>query len=746
MVTNTQEFTQFYSTINAGAENAEADRAAPVAVGERGIADIIGREQLFRIQSPLTAQRGLHTAILTPTGEFICSGEPGQTGFNPEDFAHVRKVSICAARAVYGVWVIASDDKGLIEKNALAHDVLGESLSKLTNSYIMLYNEMKHTERANKLLSETIQQQILLNDIYTKVLNERNSPSTVRSVMELVGSSMGLSRVIICEDVPDDKKYKTVYNWAASRELGVGNEELGRGEFAYDDYPQLIEELSYYETYFSNNPGHDVLGLDFTSYVASNLNGDGAKYGIILYIINEPARSLSNADKRLLRSVSQIIAAVIMRCRDNEQLDNTNHRLHYLAYHDPVLGVKNKVSLGLDITDAIESGNPGGVVALTIPGIKDINNFVGHDRTDSLIVKVLKWTGDYEKLSVETYRFSDKVFMVLLRDADAVAVKEFCDAVTERFRLPWSVAGGEHYLESTAGAALFPNAGGTAEELCRKAIMAMYKAREYGANSYAFFSGEFEYAGLDDYHAAGTLRNAVENNMDGLAVKYMPVYDRDGVISSCEAIVALTAPAELQSYPPHIIMQIADKMGLDVTIDSWVIKQACRFSAKTGMKVSVTASARSLTTKAIVTMVNNALCQSGETPLPAERLGIQFSERVVAVNYDCFMAVLSELKKIGVPVILDNVGSYYATSNLLRHSGITAAKTDITLFTGKIDDFDGQYIERLFALARNNGVTVGVKSIDNAEQLALAGEADRYQGRYYCEAMSEEEFEGLLVK
>jgi EAL domain-containing protein (putative c-di-GMP-specific phosphodiesterase class I) len=139
----------------------------------------------------------------------------------------------------------------------------------------------------------------------------------------------------------------------------------------------------------------------------------------------------------------------------------------------------------------------------------------------------------------------------------------------------------------------------------------------------------------------------------------------------------------------------------------------------------------------IVTLVRNAIEMSG---LPPEALAVQFTERVVAVNYDRFIVALSELKKMNVSVILDNVGSYYTATSLLRHSGISAVKADFTLFTGIVDEFSEVYINNLLELARKNNVSVGVKSVDSAGQLEMLTGADWYQGAIGSGFMEEEEF------
>jgi EAL domain-containing protein (putative c-di-GMP-specific phosphodiesterase class I)/GGDEF domain-containing protein len=713
------------------------------ASGDIGIVEIIGKEQLCKMQIPLSINKALHSAILNEGGRFICSADLKVREFSLYEYKYTRQVYIKVNQVVYAIWVIASDDSALIDLYAPIQDMLVQTLSKLANSYVMLYNEMNNTENANKLLSETIEQQMLLNGIYSTVLKERNSDSTVYEVIRMVGETLNLDRVMICEDCTELQKYKVAYEWGCADTVISGIKE-----FNYHDYPKLIEELSYYETYFSQNPDHDVLGFAFTSYVASNLMGDGCKYGMIVYVINDHNRILTHAEKRLLRSTSQIVAAVITRCRDNKKLDESKKELHQLAYYDKTFGIKNKSSLELDISLTISGGLSGAVVAFKIPNIKNIHNFIG-DNTDRLVKEVIKKIEGYNKTSAQVYRYSDELFMILLRDIDLSSANEFCREFVEWFdKGTWELDGANYTLEVSAGAAMYPQTSATVDELCRIAVMSMHNAADYRGNRYAIFAGEFVNSKIDGYHCAQLLREAVENNMRGLTVKFLPVYSKEGAIVSCEPMPVFTEPQELhRNYTTQIIMNIAEKMGFDVPINTWVIKKACEFCKyvreKTGepFTVGVNATARSLTTGTILQMVKEALEQTGLTP---DGLSVQFAEQVVAVHYDDFIVMLHELNRLKVAVTLDNVGSHYTATSMFRYEGITAAKVDVTIFTGIIDEFSKIYINNLMQLTRENNVNVAVKGLEDFS-VVVNPDIDRYQGGVNSAVLEEEALLGLIT-
>jgi diguanylate cyclase (GGDEF)-like protein len=705
-----------------------------------GFAEILDRGYLSNIQEPLTVDGKLYSAIFDANGDFICSADLSQTEFDAKKYARALNADIRVNHSVYATWTIASDDAGVIEKYSATHAILSETLSKMANAYVMLFNEMVNSERANKLLSENVEQQILLNSVYNTVLNEKNSMETMRSVVKLTGEYMKLDRIVVYEDFPLEELYKLRYEWVP-READY----IGLGEFSYSDYPKIMQELRDYETYYSNNIAHVVLGHTFTSYIASNLTGDGVKYGIIIYEIINPEHVLNHSEKRLLRSISQIIATVLMRCKDNEELDKTNERLRFLAFRDPVLGVKNKTALNGDLSEELERGAPGVLVAFKITNVKTLNHLMGHGYTDGLIIKVMEYIDGSDGFEAEPYRFSDNMFVVLLRNTDAARAKDFCEKLTTRFRRPWRHEGSEHYFEIGAGVAPYPETGITAEEIYRAATMAAYKAIEYGKNTYAFFAREFEIPAEDDYKRAQTLREAVENGMKGLSARFQPVFGADGRRAlGCETLISMSD----ENSPPARLIRLAESMGLDIAVDSWVLKQACEFCKKMRKEfdpeffVSVNTTKRELTTKAIVAMVERALEESG---LPPSALAVEVEEQILIAHYEIVSSVLGALKKVGVAIIIDNLGSHYAVSSLIKHSCVNYVKADITLFTTMYDDdFERTVTDSLLKRARDYGVSVCVKRIENEEQLEFIDGVDFHQGYLYGKPMADDDFTNFM--
>ncbi|MCL2754589.1 MAG: GGDEF domain-containing phosphodiesterase [Oscillospiraceae bacterium] len=737
-----------------------------------GILEIVGKEQIALMQVPLMNIYGVRSAVFTEEGELICTHDLDEKQLDVSVFRYKREIPIKINYIVFALWIVASDNEADLENCAQTHEILVQTLAKAINCSILLYNEMFNTERANRLLSETVTQQILLNDIYGKVFNEHNTRDTFRAIVDMTGEFLKLDRITICEYLHTAKKCRTDYEWVSPK---ARCKQPAKAEFAYSEYPDLIEELKYYETYFTNDAQHDVLGVNFSSYVASNLRGDAApKYGMVIYLIDHPSRVLSPAEKRLLRTVSQIIAAVIIKCKDNEKLEELNTSLVERAFYDPKLKIKNRISLENDLKSELhEFERSGAIVLFKIPmleefmsfenigeigGVQEGNNGTETDIDTELYCTVLEKICEYEEISVKPYRFSDEVFALLLHGATPQEAQRFCQTLKDRFKNTWSVRGNEYYFEFTAGIAPYPEAGKSVHDVLRAGTAALKKAKEFGGNHFAFFSETFEDLERENYACMRVLRTAVKNDMEGLTVKYTPVYEsaegnKHNLIGA-EAIIALKSAdggdtVELSEIPSRVIMRAAEKMGLDTAIGYWLIKQACEFckearSRSSGdLRVSISATARSLSTGSIISASKKALTETGLAPAA---LVLSFSERIITMNYDKFISTLKELKQAGITVMIDNIGSYYSLASMLRHSVISGAAADITVLTGKIDEFDEAYIKSIIELAKSREVKFGVKSIENDEQLKVmsGADADWYQREHREGALNEEAFFGLL--
>jgi EAL domain-containing protein (putative c-di-GMP-specific phosphodiesterase class I) len=341
--------------------------------------------------------------------------------------------------------------------------------------------------------------------------------------------------------------------------------------------------------------------------------------------------------------------------------------------------------------------------------------------------------------------------MILLRETDEQGAKSFVTELLARFSNPWLHENGEHYLDAGVGVALYPGNLTTPDEIYRAADLALYKATEYGANSFAFYTDEFKKAADINYHHAEQLRDAITDGMKGFKLRYQPM----AIVSYLEGEKSVIVP-RYEAYiswdflPTTKLMQLAENMGLDTIIDSWVIKNACLFCKKMqqhepDFSISINISARGLRSGSIITMISEALSKSG---LDGSSLSVEIPERIFSDRQDGVLPVLKKLRLLGVKLVIDSFGADYGGLRFLKHSLMDMVKMDFSLFTNIFGKFDEIWVGAAAKLASSLRNGICVKRVEDEAQLEEAKKFGvKYaQGFLFAKPMTGEEVAKRLQK
>ena len=697
-------------------------RFQAITAEDSTLADILGRDYLCRIQQAFEMTEGIVSAIFDSEGAFICSSDPAETGLSLKKYRFTKTEQIRYNHRMLASWTIAGNDEAMLEKNAPLLNVLSQTVAQIANAILVLYNEMENSKKANQQLGSNIEQQILLNNIYTIILEKKDSDEALRTVIRLVGEYLKLDRIALYDYDAESGSTELSKEWAAHAE------NLHREtKFSCDRYPELMSELNYCDTYFSVPGFTELESLGVKSFVVSQLAENGKFTGLIFYETLYEQRIWSNGDKKLLRNISQIISTMLIRCNMDSALKAQNEQLKRLAYTDPVLDISNRTRLDKDLQAELEKEASGAAIALKVTNMRSVNEAFGHIHSDGLLKKIAKYIDGTEMKGKRVYRFSGSVLMIILKGSTAEKTKEFADSLISRFRRPWITDGEEHYMEIVAGIALYPENGVSCEELYRAATLSMYRAGEYGKNNYAFYSGEFERDAGVSFTIEQRLRRSIFNKMDGFSVEFQPVTTPGGDIASMEAVVRWT-DGEIGSFPPKKLIKLAESIGIDNQIDTWVIDRACAFCREMidytgfeGFMVNVNLTARELYHSAAVETVKNALQRYG---LSGENLIIEGPERAQIRAYNEISPALGQLRKMNVQIAIDDFGKEFMSLSALKNSYISIIKMNVALFSGVMDEFDRSALESVISLAHQRDIKVCVKHIEHPYQFDSLKEYD----------------------
>lgn len=714
-----------------------------------GILDI----EYLRLLQTMLSNGGVYSAIYDDSGNLVCaSGNSNEEYFPSEDFVHVRRADIKINRAIAAQWVITAPTAYLLEKNIPLLEVLVQAVSRIANSFVLLYSEMNNSEHANKLLSEHIEQQILTNNVYNIILERKDSTQALEEVVRLVGDYMQMSRIHVYTDSPEEKTFKLYHEWKTS-----ACSDSPPTVYSYSDMPKVITRLDYSDMYIPVSLDEDGR-FNPESCTVANLNGDGKRFGVMAFSPAKPGYVPTAQESKVLRSISQITATLLLQGQADEKLKETGEKLRNLAFFDQVLNMPNRAKLDEDLESELKSKVRGAAAVVKITNLHTFNELFGHKYTDGMLRNAAHYISKMSasnsdmpdpdsntpEINLTVYRFSGNTLMLLLREADEKNVKVFIEKLLSRFGKPWKHESGEHYLDAGIGVAFYPDGHSSRDEIYRAADLALYRATEYGTNDYAFYSKEFKTEADNNYADAQKLRTAISDGMKGFSLKYQPVTDFNNHILCYEAFVSWGG------FPTPKLIQLAENMGLDIIIDSWVIKNACAFCKKMqeyepGFNISVNITPRELRSGSIISTVEEALLETG---LDSGSLSLEIPERSFSDRQDGVLSILKKLRDNGVRLIIDSFGEDFGGLRLLKHSLMDMVKMDFSLFTNIFGDFDEILVTATAKLASSLKNGICVKRVEETAQLERAKDfgVKYVQGYLYAKPVSGEEIAKKMQK
>ena len=447
------------------------------------------------------------------------------------------------------------------------------------------------------------------------------------------------------------------------------------------------------------------------------------------------------------------VTGAVMVLHDVTRAHAMTQRMSYLAHHDYLTNLPNRLLLDDRLAQAIAAAHRSGqrlaVLFVDVDRFKHINDTLGHAIGDQLLLSLSQRLVAGVRGSDTVSRQGGDEFVILL---SSVALPEdaalSANKILNTLSQPQRVA--EHDLQITLsiGISVYPDDGTDAGTLVKNADIAMLNAKDNGRNGFQFFKPDMNAHALERQSLEGGLRHALDGRE--FTLYYQPKMDLEReTITGAEALIRWAQPGGRMVLPEKFI-PIAEQCGYIVPIGRWVLREACR-QVKSWLDadlapipVAINVSAVELRSTGFVQGVRTILQETGLEP---RFLEFELTETALMQDPNSTTGVLRALKDIGVRLTLDDFGTGYSSLSYLKRFPIDALKIDKSFVRGLCSNAsDANIVSAVINMGRSFGIKVIAEGVETRDQFVQlqARQCAEGQGYYFNEPLAADEFAKLL--
>ena len=430
-----------------------------------------------------------------------------------------------------------------------------------------------------------------------------------------------------------------------------------------------------------------------------------------------------------------------------------DEQIQYLATHDGLTGLPNRVMFSHLLSNAVKTGSRYernfAVLFIDLDRFKFINDTLGHDAGDKLLQEISARFKRTLRASDVVARLGGDEFVVLVQEMnDASQAALVARKLLSETIKPVVLMGQECRVTASIGVALYPLNGSDEQSLMKNADIAMYFAKEEGKNNFQFYSQDIKTHSLERLTLESNLRHALER--DEFTVHYQAKVDlKKGTISGVEALLRWQNPA-LGNIPPSQFIPIAEETGMILQIGKWVLQTACAQNMEwqrqglPSICVAVNLSARQFSDEHLLYDIEEVLKTTG---MPPHLLELEITEGMVIQHPAEAIKLLTAIKAMGVRLAIDDFGTGYSSLGQLKTFPIDTLKVDRSFIRDlATDSGDKAITEAIITMGKTLSLTVVAEGVETVEQEAFLREhaCDEMQGYYFSKPIAADEFAALL--
>ncbi|MGB7299209.1 MAG: EAL domain-containing protein, partial [Burkholderiaceae bacterium] len=374
------------------------------------------------------------------------------------------------------------------------------------------------------------------------------------------------------------------------------------------------------------------------------------------------------------------IAAVLSRSLSLYlQRTSAEAQLRHASQHDALTGLPNRIYIGEQLDSLLRQKQSLAVCYIDLDRYKIINDTLGHSTGDKALIEVARRIADALPEGDTAGRLGGDEFVAIIKNPDGRSeVESIARKILTAIEKPLILAERAYFLSASIGVAMAPDDSNEGAQLIKAADAAMYQVKTEGRNDVRFFSGD-----LRDAERSEQLQLAAEMPMamqrNEVELFYQPVLDvSQRKVLSIEGLLRWRHPS-LGLLRPERFLPVAEQSNLIREIGFWAIRRAIEDRTRLGLDryddlaVSVNISVRQLAEDGFVENIFNLI---EEKDFPPQLLRLELTESSFIENPERTVSLISELRRLGIKVIIDNFGTGYASLSYIKNLPVDGLKID----------------------------------------------------------------------
>lgn len=439
--------------------------------------------------------------------------------------------------------------------------------------------------------------------------------------------------------------------------------------------------------------------------------------------------------------------------KENTKVQQNRAEIQHLAHHDTLTNLPNRLYgeelFSQSLAASRQKQQNLALLFIDLDNFKPVNDALGHAAGDQLLEKLSLRLNEILKPDQYLIRFGGDEFLLLAPATnDREQLDQLAETLIQQCALEFKILENQIVISASLGIACAPKDGTDFKQLCRRADIAMYQAKQDGRNTYHYYDESLEKSSDDKFKLLQLLRPAFTERQ--FKLYYQPMVSlSNGEITTVEALLRWPQPDGSMISPEEFI-PLAESSGLITELGRWVLQEACIYCARqrkqgfSNLRVAVNLSVMQFKDGHLQNTVETALHDAG---LPPDALELELTESLLIDETEQIQKQLKTLSELGITIAIDDFGTGYSNLGYLRNFNATKLKIDRSFITSLcVAEYDEPLVKAIINMAASLGletVAEGIEDEATLKKLITLG-CDIGQGYYWSKPVPEDVLSELL--